>query len=106
MKALSGKKALVVVPILILLGVLLWQWQFRQPRPMSQEAIAAASATAPSRPSQPLPGDQIMVGYGLPETSPKQDLQCLANTLSNLVLLIKADDPFRLGICGVAEVRD
>lgn len=96
MKAASGKMALIAMLLLLALGLVLW-WRRSQPRPMSPEAIAAASAQATNRPSQPLPGDQIMAGYGLPETSPKQDLQSLANTLSNLVLLIKADDPFRLG---------
>lgn len=95
MKAFSGKNALIAVLLLLALG-LISRWQLGQPSQMSPEAIAAA-AQATDRPPQPLAGDQMMARYGLPETSPKQDLESLANTLGNLVLLIKADDPFRLG---------
>ncbi len=56
-----------------------------------------ASSTFSPPPSQPLPGETILAGYGSKESRPQDDLNKMAHTFSNLLLLIKGDNPFRMG---------
>lgn len=48
-------------------------------------------------PQPPLPGEEILTGYAQPGTRPQDDLTQLSHAFSNLSLLIKGSDPFRMG---------
>lgn len=85
---------------LVVLALLILSWlglRLQSEKPLSASVAVALQKAQDQQSQRPLPGDQILARYGKAESSPQQDLQSLANALSNLVLLIKADDPFRLG---------
>lgn len=46
---------------------------------------------------RPLPSSAILEQYGSPNSRPQDDLSALAHVFSNLTLLIKSDQPFRMG---------
>lgn len=85
----------------VLLGVALLMWRRSSSLPPSPRSVANPQVRGESSPQmQPpldLPGDAILKNYALPSTRPQEDLEALAHTLSNLLLLIKSDSPFRMG---------
>lgn len=93
----------VLVLSVIFAGKCLWQMpQWHQ----EQSAVAETEAAIQTQPQGqaetqahqgPLPGDAILKNYAQPSTRPQEDLEALAHTFSNLLLLIKGDSPFRMG---------
>ncbi len=49
------------------------------------------------RPADPLPGEMLLRDYADPSTRPEDDLHAVSYAVSNLALLIKGPDPFRIG---------
>ncbi|HEY1082060.1 MAG TPA: hypothetical protein VGE29_07350 [Prosthecobacter sp.] len=89
-------------------------WETRQQALANAEAEAEAAAEAGMKARQQaqaealapaggnrgpgaLPGDAILQNYGLATARPQDDLDAMAHTFSNLLLLVKGDSPFRMG---------
>ncbi len=85
----------------VLLGVALLMWRRSNSLPPPVPSVAKpqvqAGSSSQMHPPLELPGDAILKNYALPSTRPQEDLEALAHTLSNLLLLIKGDSPFRMG---------
>lgn len=101
----------VLVLSVVFAGKCVWearqQWQFQK---AAAEADAAAEAEMKARQQAQaeaqawenrglgaLPGDAILQNYGLATARPEDDLDAMAHTFSNLLLLVKGDSPFRMG---------
>lgn len=93
----------VLVLSVLFAGKCLWQMQQWH---QEQRAAAEAEAAIKTQPQEqvetqanrsPLPGDAILKNYASPSTRPQEDLEALAHTFSNLLLLVKGDSPFRMG---------
>lgn len=82
-------------------------WLALKPKPEAGHPVANATpapATPPLRPLPPmpppgtkLPGEMILQSYAAPDSRPQDDLHAVAHALENLALLVKGNDPFRLG---------
>ncbi len=59
--------------------------------------IDEASDAIRQKSSGSLPGEHILNNYASPSSRPEDDLQVMAHVFSNLRLLVKGDEPFRMG---------
>lgn len=94
-------RLLLFLSLGLLIGVMLLMWtKFSSPTPSAPSAAnpEVQEGSSPQiHPPLELPGEAILKNYAQPSTRPQEDLEALAHTFSNLLLLIKGDSPFRMG---------
>lgn len=106
----ASARRLKVVAGLVLIAITAGvAWFFISKRNDTANRQRAAGQMAPAAPAPPrplpvahppgvkLPGEAILSSYASPTTRPQDDLHAVAHALANLALLIKGDDPFRMG---------
>jgi hypothetical protein len=94
----KNKVAFVVLAIMIAVACCLF-WMTRHGIRLRDEAadnMANQDLIAARPPPPSLPGELILKNYGA-SNRPEEDLTMMANAFSNLTLLIKGADPFRVG---------
>lgn len=108
----AGRSALkrpgrLITAALLLAAIAGGLWLALKPKPEAGPPVANTTPPAPSPPLRPLPpnpppgtklpGEMILQAYASPGSRPQDDLHAVAHALDNLALLVKGNDPFRLG---------
>lgn len=101
------RPGLLIAAALLLAAIAGSWWMFLQPKPEPASPVAASAPPVTSPPLRPLPpmpppgtklpGEMILQAYASPGSRPQDDLHAVAHALDNLALLVKGNDPFRLG---------
>jgi hypothetical protein len=97
----------IIAAALLLAAIAGGLWLALKPKPEADPPVATTTPPAPSPPLRPLPpnpppgtklpGEMILQAYASPGSRPQDDLHAVAHALDNLALLVKGNDPFRLG---------
>lgn len=108
----AGRRALkrpgrLIAAALLLAAIAGGLWLALKPKPGVNPPVASTSPPASNPPPRPLPptpppgtklpGEMILQAYASPGSRPQDDLHAVAHALENLALLVKGNDPFRLG---------
>ena len=98
---MTRKRFIVVLGLVFLIGTgfLLFQnWRWLAVEEASRLAIQAGmEEQQKAHLTSPLPGDEILQNYAQESARPEEDLNALFHAVSNLMLLVKGDSPFRMG---------
>lgn len=98
---MTKKRIIVLLGLVVVLsaGILLFQnWQQRAAEEASRLAIQKGmEEQQKAHQTGPLPGDEILQNFAQESTRPEEDLNALFHAISNLMLLVKGDSPFRMG---------